>query len=114
MAIFQFLKLSSVSLNLIDSQHGFDGVPSFGVGDSLVDLLEIIEGDQAVEGKLSGLIQGDHFRDKSLGDSIALDNAQDPASLGKRIGASGCGDESNGADGDLKSRGPIGTSWRSR
>ena len=43
---------NSALLHLADSQHGFDGVPSLGIGNGLVDVAEVIELLKAIERKL--------------------------------------------------------------
>jgi len=73
------------SLHLADPQYGLDGVASLGIGDRPVDVAEVVEFQEAVEGKLPCPVQLDQFRDKMLRHGIALDDAEGFPSFGERV-----------------------------
>jgi|GEM_PF-5607362 len=65
---------SHVTLFPVYSQHGFDGIAQFSIGDGLVDLTEIIILNEAVKGKPAGTVKRNQFRNKALRHGVALDN----------------------------------------
>ena len=74
--------MDHLMLRLADPQHGLDGVASPGIGNGLVDVVEVIELDEAVKGKLSCPVQFNQFRNKMLRHGVTLDDAEGPPSFG--------------------------------
>ena len=60
-------------MRLTDPQHGLDGAATPGMGDGPVDVAEVVELHEAVEGELPCPIQRNQFRDKALRYGVALD-----------------------------------------
>src|ERR1700761_490956 len=53
---------------LADPEDRLDRLPAAGVRDGLVDLLEVVVADQAVERELPLAVEADELRDEQLGD----------------------------------------------
>ena len=55
----------------------------FGIGDGLVDLAEVVELLETVEGKPSRPVERDQLRDETLRHGVSLDDAEDLSAFRK-------------------------------
>jgi hypothetical protein len=58
-----------------DPEDGLDRHTQRRVGKCLLDLIEVIEAHEAIEGKARGAVLSDHFRYEELRDGVTLNDA---------------------------------------